>query len=191
MLITVEIEKSNHKNHSIIGNIKFYTLSLLNYVNSKYVITDVNPEQIGSINARVYSNCLNEIFEACFKYAFVFLSTLFCLRYGLTKRFAKNHKQTTPKAQPAINTPKIKQQNHLAYCLLNKINLLFPLQKLATKPTAHIIKASKRMLANIMDKKFMLSQIFTITIVENINPDVAQKAKDAIKLINVEPINVD
>ncbi len=67
LLITVEIEKSNHKNHSIIGNIKFYTLSLLNYVNSKYVITDVNPEQIGSINARVYSNCLNEIFEACFK----------------------------------------------------------------------------------------------------------------------------
>ena len=30
-----------------------------------------------------------------------------------------------------------------------------------------------------------------LTIVENINPEVAQKAKDAIKLINVEPINVD
>ena len=32
----------------------------------------------------------------------------------------------------------------------------------------------------------MLSQILTITIVENINPEVAQKAKDAIKLINVD-----
>ena len=30
-----------------------------------------------------------------------------------------------------------------------------------------------------------------LTIVENINPDIASKAKDAIKLINVEPINVD
>lgn len=66
LLIKVELSKLNTKNVSIVGNIKFYNLNLVQFVNNRYLLSNVTPEEVGSVNKRVYSDVLNDVFEACF-----------------------------------------------------------------------------------------------------------------------------
>lgn len=67
LFVKIDIEKSTHKNVSIIGNIEFYNLNMLEFVNNKYIIDNAEPEQIGSISKRIYSSVLSQIYEVCFK----------------------------------------------------------------------------------------------------------------------------
>ena len=66
MLIKIELIKLSTKNITIIGNIKFYNLNLIQVVNNKFILTGVTPEEIGSVNKRVYSDVLNNVYVACY-----------------------------------------------------------------------------------------------------------------------------
>ena len=67
LLVKVDIVRSTRKNVSIVGNIEFYNLNLLEFVNNKYILLNAVPEQIGSISTRVYSLVLSQIYDVCFK----------------------------------------------------------------------------------------------------------------------------
>ena len=66
LLVKIELTKLNTKNVSVVGNIKFYNLNSVQIVNNKIMFANANPEEIGSINKRVYSDVLNDVFEACY-----------------------------------------------------------------------------------------------------------------------------
>lgn len=66
LLVKIELSKLNTKNVSVVGNIKFYNLNLVQIINNKIMLSNVTPEEIGSINKRVYSDVLNDVFEACY-----------------------------------------------------------------------------------------------------------------------------
>lgn len=66
LLVKIELTKLSTKNVSVIGNIKFYNLNLVQIINNKIILSNVTPEEIGSINKRVYSDVLNDVFEACY-----------------------------------------------------------------------------------------------------------------------------
>ncbi len=66
LLVKIELIKLSTKNITIIGNIKFYNLNLIQVVNNKFVLTGVTPEEIGSVNKRVYSDVLNSVYVACY-----------------------------------------------------------------------------------------------------------------------------
>lgn len=66
LLVKIELIKLSTKNVSVLGNIKFYNLNLVQVVNNKFVLSGTTPEEIGSINKRVYSDVLNDVFEACY-----------------------------------------------------------------------------------------------------------------------------
>lgn len=61
LLVKVDVEHSLHKNSSIIGNIEFYNLNLLRIEDGKYIIKNVQPEQIGTVNPRIYSLVMAQI----------------------------------------------------------------------------------------------------------------------------------
>ena len=54
------------RSSSIVGNIKFYNLNLVQTTNLKYNFKDVKPEDVGIINRRVYSDILNDVYDACY-----------------------------------------------------------------------------------------------------------------------------
>ena len=66
ILVKVELTKLNTKNVSVVGNIKFYNLNLVQFVNNKYLLANVTPEEVGTVNKRVYSDVLNDVFEASY-----------------------------------------------------------------------------------------------------------------------------
>ncbi len=66
LFIKVELIKSSIRSSSIVGNIKFYNLNLVQTTNLKYNFKDVKPEDVGSINRRVYSDILNDVYDACY-----------------------------------------------------------------------------------------------------------------------------
>ena len=66
MLVKVELIKTSSRSTSIIGNIKFYNLNLVETTNHKYNLVDTQPEDIGSVNKRIYSDVLNDVYEACY-----------------------------------------------------------------------------------------------------------------------------
>ena len=66
LLVKVELIKTSSRSTSIIGNIKFYNLNLVETTNHKYNLVDTQPEDIGSVNKRIYSDVLNDVYEACY-----------------------------------------------------------------------------------------------------------------------------
>lgn len=66
LLVKIELLKLSNKNITIVGNIKFYNLNLVQVVNNKYLMSSVEPEEIGSVNKRVYSEVLNDVYVASY-----------------------------------------------------------------------------------------------------------------------------
>lgn len=66
LLVKIELNKANYKNLTIIGNIKFYNLNLIQTINNKFILSGVTPEEIGTVNKRVYSDVLNDVYVACY-----------------------------------------------------------------------------------------------------------------------------
>lgn len=66
LLVKIELTKLSTKNVSVVGNIKFYNLNLVQVINNKFILSNTTPEEVGSVNKRVYSDVLNDVFEACY-----------------------------------------------------------------------------------------------------------------------------
>lgn len=66
LLIKIELNRPNYKNMTVIGNIKFYNLNLVQNINNKFILSGMTPEEIGSVNKRVYSDVLNDVYLACY-----------------------------------------------------------------------------------------------------------------------------